>query len=73
MAMGWPGDLFKEGFQIGKFLLEGLFGGDLRHIRMVVSVIAHDMSFFYHPFYQIRGGFQIISHQKEGGRDLMLF
>ena len=40
---------------------------------MVISVIAHDMAFIYHAFYQIRTGFQIISYQEKGGRRLMLF
>ena len=37
----------------------------------MVGMIANDMAFFYHPFYQFRTGFQIISHYKKGSVNAM--
>ena len=74
--------IFRHGLSDG-FLIEGfqrleLFGKigfrtDLGHIRMMVGVISDGVAFLDHSLHQLRTCFQIISHDKKGGRSVMLF
>ena len=46
---------------------------NLRHIIVMVCVISHGVPFLHHALYKVRAGFQIISHHKESGFDIVCF
>ena len=73
MAHGFPGDLLEEFFYVFEFFGKGFLRGDLGHIRMVISVVADDVSFFHHSFGQIRAGLQKVAYHEKSSHSLMLF
>ena len=59
------GGIKKQGLQVFQLLGEGIHGGELAHIRVMHSVVAHDMTLVHHPPHQVRVLFDNQSHPPE--------
>ena len=67
------GDLPVKGLVLLQLLAEALRIGDGGHIRVGIGVVAHGVALLHHAADKLRLGLQIVAHQKEGGRDVVLF
>ena len=67
------GDRLKKCFHVIQLFFKSFLCGDFRHIRMMISVVADDVTFRYHAFGKFRTGFQKISDDKESANRLMVF
>ena len=67
------GDLPVKGLVLLQLLAEALRIGDGGHIRVGIGVVAHGVPLLHHAADKLRLGLQIVAHQKEGGRDVVLF
>ena len=67
------GDRLKKCVHVIQLFFKSFLCGDFRHIRMMISVVADDVTFRYHAFGKFRTGFQKISDDKESANRLMVF
>ena len=68
-----PGDLLIQRRQRIQLLLEAGLVGNGGHIRVVVGVVAYDVSLRRHPADDVRGRFDHVAHHEEGRRSAVLF
>ena len=68
-----PGGLLIQRRQRIQLLLEAVFIGNGGHIRVVVGVVAYDVSLRRHPADDVRGGFDHVAHHEEGRWSAVLF